>query len=123
MPELEPDAMTCLMRYRWPGNIRELQNAIQRAIVLCRDNTLTTKDLPLKVAGTDTSPRRAIEEAVDRRLSLDLLEREYVRAVLESVNGNKREAAAILQIDRKTLYRKLEEPEPAEQLPPHNKAD
>jgi DNA-binding NtrC family response regulator len=43
--------------------------------------------------------------------------------VLESVNGNKREAAAILQIDRKTLYRKLEEPEPAEQLPPHNKAD
>jgi len=123
LPELEPDAMTCLMRYRWPGNIRELQNAIQRAIILCRDNTLTTKDLPLKVAGTDTSPRRAIEEAVDRRLSLDLLEREYVRAVLESVNGNKREAAAILQIDRKTLYRKLEEPEPAEQLPPSIKAD
>jgi transcriptional regulator with PAS, ATPase and Fis domain len=123
VPELQPDAMTCLLRYRWPGNIRELQNAIQRAIILCRDNTLRTKDLPLKVAGTDTSPRRAIDEAVDRRLSLDLLEREYVRAVLESVNGNKREAAAILQIDRKTLYRKLEEPEPAEQLPPSNKAD
>jgi transcriptional regulator with PAS, ATPase and Fis domain len=123
VPELDPDAMTRLMRYRWPGNIRELQNAIQRAIILCRDNTLTTKDLPPKVAGYDMSPRRAIEEAVDRRLSLDLLEREYVRAVLESVNGNKREAAAILQIDRKTLYRKLEEPEPAEQLPPHNKAD
>ena len=101
----------------------ELQNAIQRAIILCRDNTLTTKDLPPKVAGYDMSPRRAIEEAVDRRLSLDLLEREYVRAVLESVNGNKREAAAILQIDRKTLYRKLEEPEPAEQSPPSNKAD
>ena len=123
VPELEPDAMTHLMRYRWPGNIRELQNAIQRAIILCRDNTLTTNDLPPKVAGYDMSRRRAIEEAVDRRLSLDLLEREYVRAVLESVNGNKREAAAILQIDRKTLYRKLEEPEPAEQLPPHNKAD
>ena len=122
VPELEPDAMTRLMRYRWPGNIRELQNAIQRAIILCRDNTLTTKDLPPKVAGYDMSPRRAIEEAVDRRLSLDLLEREYVRAVLESVNGNKREAAVILQIDRKTLYRKLEEPEPAEQVPPNNKS-
>jgi len=41
-----------------------------------------------------------------------VVEREYVRAILGSVNGNKREAAAILQIDRKTLYRKLEEPEP-----------
>jgi DNA-binding NtrC family response regulator len=76
VPELEPDAMTRLMRYRWPGNIRELQNAIQRAIILCRDNTLTTKDLPPKIAGYDMSSRRAIEEAVDRRLSLDLLERE-----------------------------------------------
>jgi transcriptional regulator with PAS, ATPase and Fis domain len=114
VPEIEPDAMTCLIRYRWPGNIRELQNAIHRAIILCRDNTLTTKDLPPKVAGYDTSPRRAIEEAVDQRMSLDLLERRYMRAVLESVNGNKREAAAILQIDRKTLYRKLEESDPEE---------
>lgn len=45
------------------------------------------------------------------------LEREYVRAIVGSVNGNKREAAAILQIDRETLYRKLEEPEPAEPSP------
>jgi DNA-binding NtrC family response regulator len=123
VPELEPDAMTCLMRYRWPGNIRELQNAIQRAIILCRENRLTTKDLPLKVAGYDTSPRRAIEAAVDRRLSLGLLEREYVRAVLESVNGNKRDAAAILQIDRKTLYRKLEDPQSSEQSALINKAE
>jgi DNA-binding NtrC family response regulator len=46
-----------------------------------------------------------------------------VRAILGSVNGNKREAAAILQIDRKTLYRKLEEPEPGEQAPPQDRAD
>ena len=78
--------------------------------------------MPPRIAGTDTSPRLTIAEAVDRRLSLDRLEREYVRAILGSVNGNKREAAAILQIDRKTLYRKLEEPEPAEPSP-SDKAD
>jgi two-component system response regulator PilR (NtrC family)/two-component system response regulator HydG len=52
-----------------------------------------------------------IERAAQKRLSLDELEREYIRRVLASVGGNKTEAAAILQIDRKTLYRKLDNPE------------
>jgi transcriptional regulator of acetoin/glycerol metabolism len=94
-----------------------LHNVMRTAVLLCGGNRLTVKDLPPRVAGTTTSPRLTIAEAVDRRLSLDRLEREYVRAILGSVNGNKREAAAILQIDRKTLYRKLEEPEPDEPAP------
>jgi two-component system response regulator HydG len=120
-PEVEPEAMACLMRYRWPGNVRELHNVMQTAVLLCAGNRLAVKDLPPRIAGTTTSPKVTIAEAVDRRLSLDRLEREYVRAILGSVNGNKREAAAILQIDRKTLYRKLEEPEPNEPAP--NRAD
>jgi len=111
IPEIEAEARTCLMRYRWPGNVRELHNVIQTAVLICGDGKLKVKDLPPRIAGTTASPRLTIAEAVDRRLSLDRLEREYVRAILGSVNGNKREAAAILQIDRKTLYRKLEEPE------------
>ena len=111
-PELEPEATACLMRYGWPGNMRELHNVIQSAVIVCGGGKLRVKDLPSRVAGTATSPKLTIAEAVDRRLSLDRLEREYVRAILGSVNGNKREAAAILQIDRKTLYRKLEEPGP-----------
>jgi len=116
-PEVEPEAMACLMHYRWPGNVRELHNVIQTAVLLCAGSRLTVKDLPPRVAGTTTSPGLTIADAVDRRLSLDRLEREYVRAILGSVNGNKREAATILQIDRKTLYRKLEEPEPDEPAP------
>ncbi len=115
VPEIELAAMNSMMRYRWPGNVRELHNALQSAVILCRDGRLTLKDLPPRVVGARTAPSRTVEELVDRRLSLDRLEREYVRAVLNSVGGNKREAAAILQIDRKTLYRKLEEPEPVEQ--------
>ena len=122
-PELEPEATACLMRYGWPGNVRELHNVIQSAVIVCGGGKLRVKDLPSRVAGTATSPKLTIAEAVDRRLSLDRLEREYVRAILGSVNGNKREAAAILQIDRKTLYRKLEEPGPDEQQPPQEKVD
>jgi DNA-binding NtrC family response regulator len=110
VPEIEPQAMTRLLRYPWPGNARELHNAIQRGVILARNDMLTIKELPPKVAGHDFSPVKMLAEAVDKRMTLDQLERDYIRAVLDTVNGNKTEAAAILQIDRKTLYRKLGEP-------------
>jgi DNA-binding NtrC family response regulator len=112
--ELDPDALACLVRYRWPGNVRELQSAMQTGVILCRDSKLGVKDLPARVTGGGVPSAKILEDVVQRRLSLDQLEREYVRAVLESVNGNKTEASVILQIDRKTLYRKLEGPEPFE---------
>ena len=110
VPEIEPQAMARLLRYPWPGNARELHNAIQRGVILARNDMLTIKELPPKVAGHDFSPVKMLAEAVDKRMTLDQLERDYIRAVLDTVNGNKTEAAAILQIDRKTLYRKLGEP-------------
>ena len=109
LPEIEGQAMERLLRYHWPGNARELQNAIQRGVILARDNALTVRELPPKVAGLELSPARMLGEAVDKRISLDQLERDYIRAVVDAVQGNKTEAANILQIDRKTLYRKLEE--------------
>jgi DNA-binding NtrC family response regulator len=109
VPEVDPHAMARLLRYPWPGNARELQNAIQRGVLLARNNILTIKELPPKVAGLDISPARILSEAVDKRISLDQLEHDYVRAVVDAVNGNKSEAATILRIDRKTLYRKLDE--------------
>jgi DNA-binding NtrC family response regulator len=110
VPEIEPQAMARLLRYPWPGNARELQNAIQRGVLLARNNLLTIKELPPKVAGLEVAPVRMLSEAVDKRMSLEQLEHDYVRAVIDTVNGNKTEAANILRIDRKTLYRKLEEP-------------
>jgi two-component system response regulator HydG len=118
IPEVEPKAMECLMRHQWPGNVRELYNAIQRGVILCRENRLALKDLPPKVVGSGIESTNALQEVVEHRMSLEQLEREYVRVVVESVNGNKTEAAAILRIDRKTLYRKLEEPEPLDPAPP-----
>lgn len=108
LPKIDADAMARLLRYPWPGNVRELQNAMQRGVILARNETITVKELPPKVAGLDISSVRMLSEAVDKRISLDQLERDYIQAVLDSVNGNKTEAASILHIDRKTLYRKLD---------------
>jgi transcriptional regulator with PAS, ATPase and Fis domain len=110
-PEIDAEAMARLLRYQWPGNVRELQNAIQRGVILSRGRSaITLKDLPPKIAGLDISSANMLSEAVDKRVSLDQLEHDYVRAILDSVSGNKTEAANILRIDRKTLYRKLEDP-------------
>jgi two-component system response regulator HydG len=108
----EPDAETTelLMQYRWPGNIRELQNAIAQAVILSSGGRITRGDLPSRITGDHASPAR-LEELASRRMPLEELERDYARAVLASVNGHRGEAAAILGVDRKTLARKLEDPD------------
>ncbi len=112
LPAIDPKANECLMRYSWPGNIRELQNVIQSAVILCRDGKITIADMPPRVTG-EQNLAGTFDEVAARRLSLDEVEHEYIRAVLAQVSGNKTEAAAILRVDRKTLYRKLEESYPA----------
>jgi DNA-binding NtrC family response regulator len=109
VPKLDADANECLLRYSWPGNARELQNAVQQAMIMNPEDRLRRRDLPAKIAGDPDTPAGMIEQALVRRMTMEQLERSYVRAVLASVGGNKSEAASILQIDRKTLYRKLQD--------------
>jgi two-component system, NtrC family, response regulator HydG len=109
-PQLDAETADLFTRYRWPGNIRELQNAIQQAVILCSGTQITRADLPARITGDHQSPAR-LEELATRRMALHDVEREYARAVLASVNGHRGEAAAILGVDRKTLTRKLEEPD------------
>jgi two-component system, NtrC family, response regulator HydG len=109
-PQLDAEMTDLFTHYRWPGNIRELQNAIQQAVILCSGTQITRADLPARITGDHQSPAR-LEELATRRMALLDVEREYARAVLASVNGHRGEAAAILGVDRKTLTRKLEEPD------------
>ena len=105
---LSADALRILLNYPWPGNVRELENTIERALVLCRGEEITPNDLPVHL--TASKPQvSGLEHALLRRRSLADLEREYIRLALEFTEGKKKEAADILGIDRKTLYRKLEE--------------
>lgn len=97
-----------LLAYTWPGNVRELQNCIERAVALTRHDQITVEDLPESVRNYKAT--HVIWETGDPRdlLPLEEVERRYIVRALQAVGGNKTEAARILGVDRKTLYRKLE---------------
>lgn len=99
------DAMKRLLAYSWPGNVRELVNLLERAVALSDHDTLLPEDLdfPSPHGGIDA----LLTESTQSSIPLDELERVYVRRVLESRGGNKADAARILGINRRTLYRKL----------------
>jgi DNA-binding NtrC family response regulator len=100
------EAMRWLVAQDWPGNVRDLSNALERAIALGDHDTITLEDVR---SASPPGGARTLDDALDQRLSLDELERRYVLRVLERAGGNKNEAARVLGIDRRTLYRKLKE--------------
>jgi len=104
---IDPDAMSLLTAYPWPGNIRELRNALDRA-TLSPGESIRADDLPARIqtAGRSSS---IVADASRRRVSLRDLEREYILEIMKQVGGNKSRASEILGLDRKTLYRKLDE--------------
>ncbi len=102
------EALRALLNYPWPGNVRELENVIERALVLCQGEEITPNDLPAHLTGSKPH-LLTLQDALLRRRSLSDIEREYMLLALEFTEGRKKEAAELLGIDRKTLYRKLEE--------------
>ena len=106
---LSSSAAQRLLDYDWPGNVRELENCIERAVTLTRFDQITVDDLPPRVRD-HTSSRLIMpsESDPDQMLTLQELERRYIQAVLDAVDGNKSRAAKVLGLDRRTLYRKLE---------------
>ena len=112
--DIATSAVEKLLDYPWPGNVRELANAMNRAVALARFDTIAVEDLPPRIRehrGRDTI---VIGDDPAALLPLAELERRYVLRVLEAVGGNRTRAARILNLDRKTLYRKLRDYGPAE---------
>ncbi len=105
---LTESAMKILMKYGWPGNVRELENIIERGVTLSQREKISAKDFPPVITGGQ-GDQLLIEQALARMSSLAEVEREYVHRILQLAGGNKMKAAKILQIDRHTLYKKLED--------------
>jgi two-component system response regulator AtoC len=97
-----------LLDYPWPGNVRELMNCVEHAVALARFEQVTPEDLPTRVRSYKRSHVLVAGENPDELVKLEEVERRYILRVLEASGGNKRMAARILGLDRKTLYRKLE---------------
>jgi transcriptional regulator with GAF, ATPase, and Fis domain len=116
---IEDDAMAALKSYAWPGNIRELENVIERAIVIAEGDTLTLHDLPttvfqselaLSVLSNDVLAEREDEPtsvASSFRSERERFEREQLLRILTSANGNKAEAARLMGVARSTLVSRM----------------
>jgi DNA-binding NtrC family response regulator len=128
-----PHAMQALSAHAWPGNVRELRNAVERAIVLGEGELIRVEDLPPQLGNASappvappamatppafamaappaipTMPAMPLAAAPAAARSLKELEREGIVAALAATGGNKAQAAAILEIDRSTLYKKIKD--------------
>ncbi len=102
---VSPEAMQRIVEYAWPGNIRELQNAIERAFALSAEPEITLANLPPAILRAGESD--AVAESFGP-LPLEDVEKRNILAALQRSGGNKNEAARILGIDRQRLYRKIE---------------
>jgi two-component system response regulator HydG len=106
------DALELLMQYQWPGNVRELRTAIEHAVVLCRGNKITARDLPPVVragaagAPSGASPSRSLARS---DLTVKEAEKQLIARALKDTDGNRTLAARKIGMSRRTFHRKLHE--------------
>lgn len=106
---LSQQAAEKLLGYTWPGNVRELRNAIEHALALTRYEKLAVEDFPDKIKAYHSSHVLIGSNNPAELVSLEEVERRYILHVLKSVGGNQTHAARLLGLNRKTLYRKLQQ--------------
>ena len=107
--EISAEAAKLLLAFDWPGNIRQLQNCVERAVTLTQFNQVTPDDLPEKIRGYSSAVAPGTPNIDPEHVQpLDVMERLYIDRVLEIAGGNKSLAARLLGMDRRTLYRKLD---------------
>jgi DNA-binding NtrC family response regulator len=120
-PHLTCEAMTALNSYTFPGNVRELENALRRAVALSSNGLVTVDCLPLEITDAAQSPgsrASAGQRLIADRPDMDELQRRYLHLILDETGWNRRQAAAVLHLDRRTIQRLIARYElqgPAEQ--------
>lgn len=104
---ITPEAQQVLMSYAWPGNVRQLRNVVERMVVLSPGPRLGTETLPPEIRPAGGEPPRGMHDLVG--ISIEQAEKELIRNTLKLTGGNREQAARILGIGERTLYRKIKE--------------
>ncbi len=114
---VSPEAMRLLVRYSWPGNVRQLRSTLQRGQILCDEREICAKDLPVDIIRAASSAALRLQEVqeqlmlppegVDLPAFLSSIERKFVQEALERCQGNKMQAAALLRMSRDQLRYRL----------------
>jgi two-component system, NtrC family, response regulator HydG len=112
---LSASAAERLLAYPWPGNIRELRNAIERAVALAEFDHLRAEDLPERIRHFEPRHVLVAGDDLEELVSLEEVEKRYILKVMQAAGGNKSLAAQTLRVSRRTLYRKLGEYAPDSQ--------
>ncbi len=102
-PEMSVPFLEKLQAYTWKGNVRELKNIMERAVILCTNDELTVNDLPYELQNVSSNPAAASP------FDWAMMEKLHIQKVLAHTKGNKTEAARLMNIGLTTLYRKIEE--------------
>ena len=105
---IRPEALDLLMRYEWPGNIRELENAMERAVIISQCEYITLEELPLSIR-QNVGPAVFEPTLAQPDRTLREIEKQWITKVLEDMHGNRTHAAKTLGITRKTLQNKIKE--------------
>jgi transcriptional regulator of acetoin/glycerol metabolism len=111
-PSVDSDVMDLFMNFNWPGNVRQLENVIERAIALGDGKTITVDDLPPELLGNqaDAGLSKPIYSLIEN-------EKRLIKKALIRTNGNRAEAAKLLEVNASTVYRKIEKYKLLEQQP------
>jgi transcriptional regulator with PAS, ATPase and Fis domain len=104
VPGISPEALSLIMAHGWPGNIRELENVIERAFILCGDDEIHIQHLPREVTGRSAA---AGSVGGDLKSVHDILDAQAISAALERNQQNRTAAARELGIHKTTLYRRM----------------
>ncbi len=105
--EFTADALERLMNYAWPGNVRELRTAIEHAVVLCRGEKISARDLPPSVRGGSVGRTGEAPLLARNDLTVKEAEKQLIIRALKETNGNRTLAAGKVGMSRRTFHRKL----------------
>jgi transcriptional regulator with PAS, ATPase and Fis domain len=105
---LTPGARNLIMSYSWPGNVRQLESAIERAILLCEGNEIEVEDLPVEIRQEGTSAAAFNFKLPPEGISFDEVERSLITQAMEQTNWNITRAAKLLGLSFRTLQYRLE---------------